>query len=362
MSLFYLDKKMFGEKERVVAEHGGMRAITFMYTTGSCALRIENARGSFTVLPYWGHQIWRADFDGIDLQMVTEIEEPREGNDFCDSYGCMMMHSGLCGVGGPGPEDNHKVHGDLPVAPFTDPRIETGEDANGKFITVIGTYHHYRTFNVNYVFTSSYKLYEHGTIISVTVNIENLRRTPLEYGYLCHINFRPFEGSKLLCTAPCDEKHIRVHKNIPASMPEKDARALSDYMDAMQKTPEVQATVDKASQMYDPEIVSTLFYKGDEDGNAHTMQLRPDGYACYVKHPIEPLNYSLRWISRTENEDCMGMVLPASTEHKGYSHAKREGQIRTIEGGKSVNFTVEFGLLVPCEAEKMAEKIERVLR
>ena len=145
-------------------------------------------------------------------------------------------------------------------------------------------------------------------------------------------------------------------------MPEKEAKALKAYMDAMQKTPEVHTTVDKASQIYNPEIVSTLFYKADAEGYAHTMQYRPDGYACYVKHPVEPLNNSLRWISRTEDEDAMGMVLPASAEHKGYSHAKREGQIRTIPGGGTLEFTISFGLLVPVEAEKMSEKIEKVLR
>jgi len=29
MSVYYLDKANFGEKERVVAEHGTMRAVTF---------------------------------------------------------------------------------------------------------------------------------------------------------------------------------------------------------------------------------------------------------------------------------------------------------------------------------------------
>lgn len=362
MSVFYLDSTVFGEKERVVAAHGSMQAKTFRYSTGTRAIRIENERGYFIVLPFWGHQIWRASFDGIDLGMISGIEEPREAPQFIESYGCFMMHSGLCGVGGPGPEDDHKVHGDLPVAPFAEPRIECGEDENGKYMTLLGTYHHYKSFSVNYKFTSAYKLYENGTLIHLGVHIENLRHSPLEYGYLCHINFRPFEGAELVCTAPCDEKHIRVHKAIPASMPEKEAKALKAYMDAMQKTPEVHTKVDRTKQIYDPEIVSTIFYKGDEEGYAHTMQCREDGYACYVKHPVEPLNNSLRWISRTSDEDAMGMVLPASAEHKGYSHAKREGQIRTIEAGGTLDFGISFGLLVPVEAEEMRKKIEKVLR
>lgn len=360
MSLFYLNDAMFSEKETTVAVHGDMRATAFRYSTGTAALKITNKRGYFTVLPFWGHQIWRASFDGIDLWMKTKIEEPIMEEDFFDSYGCFMMHSGLCAVGGPGPEDNHKIHGDLPVAPFADPKIECGEDEGGKFITVYGTFHRYRTFNVNYKFTSGYKLYENGTLIHLTVQIENLRKSEMEYAYLCHINFRPFDGAKLLYTAPLDEKHIKVHKNVPASMPEKDAKALRAYMDAMQKTPEVHTLVGAEGQIYDPEIVSTIYYKGDEEGYAHTMQYREDGYACYVKHPVEPLSHSLRWISRTSDEDAMGMVLPASAEHLGYSHAKREGQIRTIPGEGTLTFSIDFGLLVPVEAEEMCKKIEKV--
>lgn len=361
MATFYLDKKSFGEAEKVVVSHGDLCVKTFRYSTGTEALRIENKRGYFIVLPFFGHQIWRASFDGIDLTMKTDIEEPIEKADFMDSYGCFMMHSGLCGVGGPGPEDNHMVHGDLPVASFAEPRVACGEDENGRYVVVMGTFHRFRTFNVDYKFTSSYKLYENGTVIQLTVKIENLRKKPMEYSYLCHINFRPFEGAKLIYSAPCDKEHIRVHKGIPATMPKEEAAALEAYMDAMQNTPEVHTTVDRASQIYDPEIVSTIFYKGDEDGYAHTMQMRPDGYACYVKHPVNPLNNSLRWISRTDNEDAMGMVLPASAEHKGYSHAKREGQIRTIDGEKTLEFSISFGLLLPDEAKEVEKKIAKVL-
>ncbi|MBE7024913.1 MAG: DUF4432 family protein [Ruminococcaceae bacterium] len=362
MAVFKFDRNAFGEREKEIVSHGAMRAVTFRYSTGTPAIRIENERGYFIVLPFWGHQIWRASFDGIDLGMITEIQEPKEAPEFVESYGCFMMHSGLCGVGGPGPEDNHKVHGDLPVAPFAEPAIVCGEDEGGRYMILRGTYDHYKTFSVHYTFTSSYKLYENGTIIHLSVHVENLRQKEMEYAYLCHINFRPFEGATLLSTAPCDEKHIRVHKAIPATMPEKEAKELKAYMDAIQKTPEVHTKVDRTKQIYDPEIVSTLFYKGDEEGYAHTMQYREDGYACYVKHPVEPLDHSLRWIARTCNEDAMGMVLPASSEHKGYSHAKREGQIRTIEAGGTLDFDISFGLLVPVEAEAMCKKIEKVLR
>ncbi len=361
MATFYLDKANFTDAEKQIISHGDIRVSTFRYSTGTAALKVENKRGYFTVLPFWGHQIWRANFDGIDLHMDTGLAEPTEVEQFLESYGCFVMHSGLSGVGAPGPEDSHKPHGDLPVAAFKEPRVECGEDEGGRYVKVLATFHKYKTYSDNYKFTSGYKLYENGAVIASSVKIENLRKRPMEYAYLCHINFMPFDGAKLYCTAPCDKDHLEVFKAIPASMPEKDARALSDYMDKMQNTPEVHYTVDSKTQMYDPEIVARIDYLADEEGYAHTMQKRTDGYACYVKHPVEPLNNSLRWISRTQDEEAMGMVLPATADNKGYTYAKKAGKIRTIEGEGTLEFTISFGLLVPGEADAMQKKIEKVL-
>lgn len=361
MAIFYLENENFTDAEKLVVSHGDIRVYTFRYSTGTAGLKIENKRGYFTVLPFYGHQIWRASFDGIDLHMDTNLAEPTELEQFLDSYGCFVMHSGLCGVGGPGPEDSHKPHGDLPVAAFRHPRIECGEDEGGRYVRVLATFHKYRTYSDNYKFTSGYKLYENGAVITSSVKIENLRKRPMEYVYLCHINFMPFEGAKLIGTLPLDKEHIEVLKVIPASMPEEEAKKLSDYMDKMQENPEVHVVVDKKSQMYDPEIVAKLTYLADEEGYAHTLQKRTDGYACYVKHPVEPLNNSLRWISRTDDEEAMGMVLPASAINKGYTYAKKNGMVRTIEGESTLEFSMDFGLLVPAETEEMCKKIEKVL-
>ncbi len=46
----------------------------------------------------------------------------------------------------------------------------------------------------------------------------------------------------------------------------------------------------------------------DADGDAHSMQIHPDGYADYVSHRPEELEHGLRWISRTEDEDALGLA------------------------------------------------------
>jgi len=87
------------------------------------------------------------------------------------------------------------------------------------------------------------------------------------------------------------------------------------------------------------------------------MQILPDGYAHYISHPVEALPVPVRWISRTGDEDALGMALPATAEHLGYSNAEKKGQIKYIEPKGRISFTLEAGLLKPESAELMIKKI-----
>ena len=69
-----LKKHMFLEKEFVLAENGKMKATAFKYSTGVEALKVENDKGYFIILPFQGQQIWRVNFLGKDLYMKTKIE------------------------------------------------------------------------------------------------------------------------------------------------------------------------------------------------------------------------------------------------------------------------------------------------
>lgn len=53
-----LKKSFFGDREFVLTENGGMRATAFRYASGVEALKIENDRGYFIILPFQGQQIW----------------------------------------------------------------------------------------------------------------------------------------------------------------------------------------------------------------------------------------------------------------------------------------------------------------
>jgi hypothetical protein len=72
------------------------------------------------------------------------------------------------------------------------------------------------------------------------MKVTNLRQKPMEYMYLCHINYRPFDGSQLVYSAVPDPAHVKVHKDIPANMPADKAARLREYMDKIQRTPAAQ--------------------------------------------------------------------------------------------------------------------------
>ena len=87
------------------------------------------------------------------------------------------------------------------------------------------------------------------------------------------------------------------------------------------------------------------------------MQEFPDGTACYVCHRPEELPYGIRWIARTKDEDALGMVLPATAEHKGYLYCKERGQEKYLESGESITFHLKTGLLSENDSKALKEKI-----
>jgi hypothetical protein len=211
-------------------------------------------------------------------------------------------------------------------------------------------YRHLVGFTIGYAFTASYKLYENASAFTASVDIENLRSKRLPYMYLCHINFRPVDGSKLLDTAKRGAGGYTVHDS------GTDGK-IAAWIERLRTDLSAQYTVGAEGECYDPEVCVTLEYSPDENGYAHTMQALPDGYAHYVSHPVEALPIPVRWISRTEDEDALGMVLPATAEHLGRSNAEKKGQLRYIEPRGRAGFTLEAGLLDPEGAKRTAEKI-----
>ena len=350
---FNLKREFFSDREFLIAEEGAFRATAFKYSTGVCAIKVENEKGYFIILPFQGQQIWRANFLGRELSMQTKFDEPVPTLEYLETYGGFLLHCGINAFGVPQSDDNHRQHGEIPNGAFDTAYI----DITDEYIAVGGTYNFNKSFVKNYSFTPETRLYHNETVLKIMIELENRRALDMEYMYLCHINFRPIDGSELIYSADYDLDHITIHKSVPDTLPEAESKKLSDYFDALEKEITLHHKVGADYQAYNPEICFTVKYNGDENNRAYTLQYNNDG-ASYVSHPVDVLPSSVRWISRTGDENSMGMVLPATAEHFGYTNAKRKGQIKILPGYSKLNFMLEAGWLEKADADKVKAKIE----
>lgn len=341
-----LKREFFGEREFVLIENKSMKATCFRYSTGVEAVKIENGKGYFIILPFQGQQIWRTGFLGHELTMKTRFDEPVPTLDFMETYGGFLLHCGVCSMGAS--DNSHPQHGETPNAVYKKAYIECDEG----YIAVGGSLDYDVSFTRNYTFSPECRLYEDDTVLKLYVQLENRRKDPMEYMYLCHINFCSIIGARLMYSADYDSEHVKVHKIIGNNAPQDQMEELLAYMEQLETLPEVHHKIGVPGQIYDPEICFTVMYKGDEQGRGYTIQKTQDG-ACYVSHPVDELPYVIRWISRTGDEDACGMALPATAEHLGYQYAKENGQIKILEGGQRVTFYIEAGWLDAQRAEKL---------
>ncbi len=351
-----LHKQMFTCTEFVLAEDKCFKVSAFKYSTGVEALKVENNIGYYIILPYQGQQIWRASFMGEDLVMKTTFSEPVSGKTYLETYGGFLLHCGINSFGVP--EEGYPQHGEIPNADYDTAYVKIDEDDKGKYVAVGGTFEFNKSFVKRYQFRPECKLYEGATLLKIDIELENMRNTAMEYMYLCHINFHPIDGAELVYTAKYDSEHIKVFKT-DRKPQDADGIKLYEYMENIEKDPKIHHKVGAEGQYYSPEMCLGIKYGCDANGRAHTMQYTDNG-AFYVSHPTDVLPMGIRWISRTGIEDSMGMVLPATGEHLGYTYAKNNGQIKMLEPFGVLKYTLEAGYLPKDKADDMKAKIEKI--
>jgi len=343
----HLSGGMFGESKRLLVESGEFRVETFRYSTGVEALKVSNSRGSFTILPFMGQQVWRCDFDGRELTMKSIHDEPEVCvRTFEESYGCFVMHCGLAAMGNPTAEDSHVPHGELPIARYQKAWVETGRDARGEYVAVGGTFVKRTCCAYHYAFSPVVKLRAGAAVLEISATAENRKDIPLEYYYLCHLNHRPVDGSKIV-ESPLKKAPIINHE-VPEGYYKPWADATNAWLAVLDRDFKAQSVVGAKGESYRPEIVNCYFHKADKSGWAFVKQVFPKKLGkvggVYVRYRPSELPYATRWIARTKDEDAMGMCLPATAEHKGLSFCRAHGQQRFLAPGKSVTFHIETGL------------------
>jgi hypothetical protein len=189
----------------------------------------------------------------------------------------------------------------------------------------------------------------------LTMAITNERRASLDLMYLAHANFRPVDGAHLSYSAPYDAAHVRVRQEIPSHI-----NPPPGYTDLIQRLAVDPALHHRMSPdlAYDPEAVFMVDYRADGEGLAHSLQILPDGSADYIAHRPAELPYVIRWLSRTPDQDCLGLALPATAGVLGFAAEKAAGRIVAVPSGATWSMGLTFGALAPPEAARLAAHID----
>ena len=356
-TMINLNAVEFNRAETPLAEHGAIKISTLRYASDVAALRITNKVGEIIFLPYHGQQIWDANFYGRRLTMRSMFDEPVNSGDYLSNYGGFLLHCGATAMGNPGLGDTHPLHGELPNAIYQHAELTFGEDEQGAFVEVSGRYRHTVAFTHNYVAEPRIRVNENNGRIAMHLEVKNLKATPMDVMYLAHVNFKPVDGAKLIDTASDDPSKVNVRDKFPEFF--KPTAEYLTFIKSLQKRPELHREMTKG-KTFDPELVMGLNFKTDKQGWVHSMQALPDGTADFISHRPSELPRGVRWITRTANQDAIGIYLPATAEANGYTAEKAKGNVLSIDAGKCFTCALEFGALDAKDAAKMKSVIAKV--
>lgn len=357
-TIINLEPYFFHEVEKKLAGYGGLSAYTFLYPGGVAGLRLANQAGQVVLLPFQGQQVWDVQFQGRSLTMKSMFEQPRPTQIYLQTYGGFLLHCGATAMGVPTERDNHPLHGELPNAPYQTAQLLVGQDERGSYMAVTGSYQYTVAFNHNYLARPVAKLYAGEASLVVSMTIQNLKHTTMELMYMAHANFRPVDNGELIYSAPCTPDTVRVRSSVPSHL--QPPPGYREFLQELEQRPE-QHNVLKPGLTFDPEVVLYIDYRTDAEGWAYTMQRHPDGSADYIKHRPAELDHGVRWISRTPDQQALGMVLPATAEPEGYAAEKAKGNIKTIPAEGTWSCQFEVGALAPAEVGQMRDKIQQIL-
>lgn len=354
-----LRPEQFTAAETELAAYDGLAATTFRYPSGVLALRIANALGHVTMLPFQGQQIWDATFRGRPLGMRSMFAEPLPTQDYLATYGAFLIHCGAVAMGAPGPEDRHGLHGELPNAPYREAALLLGRDARGPFMALTGRFQYIVAFNHNYVARPLVRLHAGSSRIEAEMVVDNLRHAPMELMYLAHVNFRTVDDALLVDSVPAGERHLQL-RPLPGDRFVPSA-AYARMFESMRADPARHRRMEPGL-VIDPELVLMLDCAADEAGWSHALQLLPDGAADFVSHRPGQLDHALRWICRNDDQNALGLVLPATAEDAGYTAEKAKGNLRIVPPGGRWRCDLAFGALTADEAAAMKRQIEATMR
>jgi hypothetical protein len=350
----FLQKNQFNDLEKPIAELGALKASTFLYPSGVHGIRVQNEFGQMLVLPFQGQQIWSLEFFGRNLTMKTMFDMPYNAP-YLQTYGGFLIHCGATAMGVPGPNDSHPLHGELPNAAYQSANLLIGEDTKGRYMAITGSYQHTVAFASNYKAKPLVKLYENSSRIDVHFELENLKNSSMDYMYMAHVNFRPVDNGVLNYSAKVSSETVRVRSSIPSHV--KPPPGYAEFLERLAQNPSLHHKL-LPGLGFDPEVVFFINYLADTDGWAHSLQVHPNGVSDYIAHKPSQLGHGVRWISRTPDQDCLGIVLPATAEPEGFNAERSKGNIKTLEPHGIFAFDLEIGALLETQTKEIEATIK----
>ncbi len=349
-----LEKSSFTEAEKILVRCGEFTASAFRYSTGVEAVRLANARGEIIALPWNGQQIWRASFDNRPLHMKSMFREPRPAAVIVDSYGCFTYHCGALRMGNPLPGDDYILHGELPCARYHAAALVAGEDEQGAYLGLTGTFEYRKGFGDFYNAAPSVLLRAGSAVLDMSMRVENIGHAPMDLMYMLHVNFRMGDGARIAQTTGWTREDMILRAHIPSHV--TPTPKLLAFMERLKDDPRATETL-RPEDDYDPEIVFFLRnMRAGEDGLARVLQVHADGAADMVAYDPKILNRHVRWMYRNAGTSAIGLI-PATAEPDGYAAEKEKGNVRSLGAGESAVFAVRAGALSATEAAAVLESL-----
>ena len=328
----------------------------FRFPSGVEALRIENARGVVTLLPYLGQMIWDATFDGRRLTMGSAFEQPRAGASILATYGAFAYHAGVLRNGTPGPDDSHPLHGEMPTARMDSAHLLFGQDARGDFVELGGACEYVMGFGPHYIARPRVRLYHHSALIEVEMVVENRSAHPMELMYMLHANFDFVAGARIVQPAPFTPERTCVRRKVPGHV--TPSPAFLALLDDLAANPARMEVLDEPG-LYTPEQVFYIRAPGtDAQGATRMLMELPGGQAFSAGWRPRDLPFCVRWILNDGDAQVAAFALPATCEPEGYIAEKAKGHVRELAPGETACFPVTIGLLAPGECDAARTEID----
>lgn len=351
----------FADRPLDLVTDGELGARAFRYETGIEALEVSNSIVRMVVLPYMGMQVWFFEVEGRMLSQRSMFDMPQDTTKFGDSYGGFLYHCGLNNVNGPSDgEPDYPMHDVLPFARYRDVHVSVGSDARGRYLAVGGTFVYRNSQELHWAYSPELRLYEGSAVVEMSARVENRRSHPLEYVWLCHMNWLGVDGARFAYSCPCDAEHVQV---VPTELGDDSARAVAVRAcgERIAADPRLADVLDPSWQAFDPELCINYRYRADGDGWAHAMQVAPEGDACYVGWETKLAPWALRWFCRTGDEDGVGIALPSTGTCHSTAYQRAHGYVNTLEPGGHHTLRWRFGHLDAAAASDVAHKIDGIL-